>query len=164
MQNYILYVVAFFLPVFCFFAAMCISCMVSRLLATCQEHVTQCMSRIFSYFVSQLLKTFWNQSTVAVFTYASLCIMCVFLCMNEWMNISVLGRCIDRLHTGRPGFDSQQWKEIFLYPKASRLAPRPTQPPMQWGVKTITHLHLVPKSRIVDLYFYSLHTCSWRGV
>jgi hypothetical protein len=37
-----------------------------------------------------------------------------------------------RLRAERPGFDFRQEHEIFLFSIASRLAPGPTQPPIQW--------------------------------
>jgi hypothetical protein len=43
-----------------------------------------------------------------------------------------LNRYSDGLRAGRPGFDSRQGQEIFLFSTASRSALRPTQPPMQW--------------------------------
>jgi len=58
------------------------------------------------------------------------------------------------------GFDSQWGLGIFLFTTTSRMALRPTQPPIQWvpgalslGVKwpeceADTHLHLVPRSRV----------------
>jgi hypothetical protein len=57
------------------------------------------------------------------------------------------------------GFNPQQGQRIFLFASVSRLALRPTQPPIQWvlgvpslGVKSscgmmlTTHPHLVPRS------------------
>jgi hypothetical protein len=56
-------------------------------------------------------------------------------------------------------FDSRRGLGIFLFTTASRTALGPNQPPVQWvpgalslglkwpGVKLITHLHLVPKSK-----------------
>jgi hypothetical protein len=53
------------------------------------------------------------------------------------------------------GFDYSQGLGIFLYTTASRPALGLTQPPIQWvpgalslGVKLITSLHLVPRSRM----------------
>jgi hypothetical protein len=73
----------------------------------------------------------------------------------------------DGTWSGRPGFKSQKGK-IFFFSIASRPALRPTQPPIQWvpwellprgllcsGVKLTTHLHLVPRSRRVELYLHS---------
>jgi hypothetical protein len=62
-----------------------------------------------------------------------------------------------RLRTGRPGFQFSEGAvmEIFLFAIASRLALRPNHPPVRWVtgaftrvVKLMTHLHLVPKSRM----------------
>jgi hypothetical protein len=37
-------------------------------------------------------------------------------------------------------------------------------PVSQWGVKLITHLHLVPRSKNeVELYIHFPNTLSWRG-
>jgi hypothetical protein len=75
----------------------------------------------------------------------------------------------------RPGFNSWQGQEIFLFSTVSRPALGPTQPPIQWvtgalspgvewqGVKLITHLHLLPRSRMVELYFLSPHTSPWHS-
>jgi hypothetical protein len=53
--------------------------------------------------------------------------------------------------------------KIFLFSTACRLTSRPAQPPIQWvpgafslGVKLTTHLHLLPRSRMVELYLHSL--------
>jgi hypothetical protein len=66
-----------------------------------------------------------------------------------------------------PGFDSRQEQEIFIFFTASRPAVGPTQAPIQWvqgvlsreqsgwNVKLTTHLHLVPSSGMVELYFHS---------
>jgi hypothetical protein len=69
---------------------------------------------------------------------------------------------------GLDGRGSISWKDkIFLFSIASRPAVGPTQPPIQWvpwalspggkrqGVKLTTHLHLVPRSRMVELYLHS---------
>jgi hypothetical protein len=55
--------------------------------------------------------------------------------------------------------------EIFLFSIAERPALGPTQPPIHYtrgvklqGVKLTTHLHLVPRSRMVELYIRSLTT------
>jgi hypothetical protein len=57
--------------------------------------------------------------------------------------------------------------KIFLSSTESRLALGPTQPPIQWipgalsrgvngrGMKPTTHLHLLPKLRMVELYLHS---------
>jgi hypothetical protein len=49
------------------------------------------------------------------------------------------------------GFESRQGLGIFLIATASRPALGPTQPPIQWvpdALSLITHLHLVPRSRM----------------
>jgi hypothetical protein len=57
--------------------------------------------------------------------------------------------------------------KIFLFSTVSKLALGLIQPSIQWelghflqglsgqGVKLTTHLHLVPRSRMVELYFHS---------
>jgi hypothetical protein len=58
--------------------------------------------------------------------------------------------------------------KIFLFSTASRSALRPTQPYIQWvleanspgvkwdkGLKLTTHLHVMPRSRMVKLYLHS---------
>jgi hypothetical protein len=65
---------------------------------------------------------------------------------------------------------------FFLFSTASKPALRPTQHPIQWtfgalspggksgkGVKLTTHLHLVPRSRKVEIYLHSSDTSSWYG-
>jgi hypothetical protein len=66
------------------------------------------------------------------------------------------------LRARRPEFDSRQGQEIFLYSTMFRPALGPTQPPIQWlpgflspGVKLTTNLHLVLRSRMVELYLHS---------
>jgi hypothetical protein len=71
------------------------------------------------------------------------------------------------LRAGWLGFNSRQGQEIFFYSTASRLAQDPTQLLIQWvpglfprgwsrqGVKLTTHLHLVLRSRMVELYLQS---------
>jgi hypothetical protein len=63
-------------------------------------------------------------------------------------------------------FDFRQRQKIFLFPNESIMALRPTQPPIQWvsgtvspgisgkGVKLTTHLHLMPKLRMVELHLH----------
>jgi hypothetical protein len=43
-----------------------------------------------------------------------------------------LSRCSDGLRAGRPGLDSRQRQEVFLFSTASRPTLGPTQPPVQW--------------------------------
>jgi hypothetical protein len=54
--------------------------------------------------------------------------------------------------------------KMFLFSIASRLALGPTQPLIQWirgagrdsqDMKLTTYLHLVPRSRVVELYLHS---------
>jgi hypothetical protein len=61
------------------------------------------------------------------------------------------------LQAGRSGFDSRKCKIFFFAPQS---------PDLLWGpsVKLTTHLHFVPRSRMVELYLQSLpHMSSWRG-
>jgi hypothetical protein len=86
--------------------------------------------------------------------------------------VTSLSQYSDGLRAGRPGFDSRQDQEIFLFSTAIRLALGPTQSPIQWvpgaislginrpGVKLTTHLHLVPRSKIVELYLQSFPNTS----
>jgi hypothetical protein len=74
---------------------------------------------------------------------------------------------------GRTGFDSRQRQEIFLFSRASRTALGSTQPPIQWVPGALsprvlrprreadTHLHLILRSRIVELCLHS--PSSWCG-
>jgi hypothetical protein len=67
---------------------------------------------------------------------------------------------------GRPGFDSRQGT-IFIFSTASKQTLGPIQSHIQWvrwahpqgysgrSVKLTTHLHLVPRSRMVELYLHS---------
>jgi hypothetical protein len=78
----------------------------------------------------------------------------IFLRLCKWYS--------DWLRAGWPGFDSRQRQESFLYSTASKLTLGPTQLHIQWvpgflspGVKLTTHLHLLPRSRIVELYLHS---------
>jgi hypothetical protein len=73
-----------------------------------------------------------------------------------------LSRYSDGLRAGRPGFDSRKGREIFLFSTASKPALGATQPPIQWYpklcgwcVKLTTHIHLVPRSIMVELYHNS---------
>jgi hypothetical protein len=70
---------------------------------------------------------------------------------------------VTRLWAGQPGFHSQQVQEIFLFSIASRSALGPIQPRIQCvlgalppGVRRqrpgANHLHLVMRSRMVELY------------
>jgi hypothetical protein len=69
----------------------------------------------------------------------------------------------DGIRAGRPGFDSRQGQEIVLF-TASRTVLEPTQPPIQWtwgggsigwGAKLTTHLHLLSRLNMVELYLHS---------
>jgi hypothetical protein len=77
-------------------------------------------------------------------------------------------QCSARQQPGWPGFDPQQGQEIFLFSTAFRPALGPTHPPIQWvlgelsmevkwgwGMELTAHLHLVPRSRMAELYFHS---------
>jgi hypothetical protein len=77
-----------------------------------------------------------------------------------------LSRYSDGLQAGRLGFDSRQGQD-FSVSIASRPALGPTQSLIQWvsgalspgvkrrGVNLTNQLHLVPMSRIVELYLHS---------
>jgi hypothetical protein len=68
---------------------------------------------------------------------------------------------------GKGRFDSWQGREIFLFSLTSRLALQPIQPPVKWvlvavspvvkqqGCEMTTHLHLVLRLRMVELYLHS---------
>jgi hypothetical protein len=45
--------------------------------------------------------------------------------------------CNNRLWAGWLGFDSLQRQEIFVFSTPSRLALRPTQPPIQWVLEAV---------------------------
>jgi hypothetical protein len=73
----------------------------------------------------------------------------------------------DEVRDGRPGFDSRQRQDIFLYSTASRPSLGPTQPPIEWvpmgcflGEKRpgseANHSLVVPSSRMLELYLHSL--------
>jgi hypothetical protein len=75
-------------------------------------------------------------------------------------------RYSDGLQAGRPGLDSPQGQEMFLYSIVSRQALGPIQLPIHWLPETIssevkrqervtTHLHLVPRLEMVELYLHS---------
>jgi hypothetical protein len=62
----------------------------------------------------------------------------------------------------QPEFDSQAKQGIVLYSTASRSALLLNQPSIQWvtgvlspGLKLTDNLHLVPRSRMVELYLHS---------
>jgi hypothetical protein len=72
---------------------------------------------------------------------------------------------------------SAEAKGFFLYPRVSRPALGPTQPPVQWvpgvlspglnrgrSVTLTTHPHLVPRSRMSRSYTSSPQAPSWRVV
>jgi hypothetical protein len=78
--------------------------------------------------------------------------------------------------TGVLGFNFQWGLGIFLFTTTSRMALRPTQPPIQWvpmalplGVKQLRHEaeHPPPYSvkikEWVELYHHSSHMPSWHG-
>jgi hypothetical protein len=52
-----------------------------------------------------------------------------------WNELGYLGRYSDGLWARRPGFDSRQGQEIFLYSTLSRPALGSTQPPIQWVLR-----------------------------
>jgi len=73
-----------------------------------------------------------------------------------------------------PGSNSDRDKRDFLL-QTSRLALGPAQPPIQYvpqlaiggkssrSVKLSTHLHLVPRLRMVEQHLFSSYVPSWRG-
>jgi hypothetical protein len=66
----------------------------------------------------------------------------------------------DGLHAGELVFDSLQGQKIFVYFTVSGPPPQWVPGAVSWGkigrgVKLTTHLHPVPKSRMVDLYLHS---------
>jgi hypothetical protein len=64
-------------------------------------------------------------------------------------------RYSDELRTGRPGFDS---RFSLLHIVQTSFEAHPASCPMVIGVvKLTTHLHLVPSSRMVELYLHSPH-------
>jgi hypothetical protein len=78
-----------------------------------------------------------------------------------------LNRYNDGLRAERPWFDSRQGKYIFLFFTASSTVLGPIKPPIQWipkaisqgvkrpGMKLTTHLRLMPRSRMAELYLHS---------
>jgi hypothetical protein len=92
-----------------------------------------------------------------------------FRCNAEQIWDSSVG-IATKLRAGRPGLDSRQGQEIFLYITASKPALGPTQPPIQWvqGVKLLGHeADLSPPSSAEDKNGENVaplpHTSSWSG-
>jgi hypothetical protein len=88
---------------------------------------------------------------------------------NRWKSFLELikgSRDSDGLRAGWPGFNSRHCK-IFLFSTASRPTLEPSQPPIEWatglflwgesgrGLKPTTYVHLVAKSRMVEVYLQS---------
>ena len=74
----------------------------------------------------------------------------------------------------RPGFESQEQQEIFLFSKTVILAPGSTKHPHEVSLpgakrsdksaNSTTHLHLVPRLRMGGIiHVLPLHLPSWRG-
>jgi hypothetical protein len=81
------------------------------------------------------------------------------ICPKE---LEQLSHYSDRQRTRRPGFNSRQGQEIFLFFTTFGPALTHTQPPIQWvpvalspDEKLITPHRLVPSSRMVELYLHS---------
>jgi hypothetical protein len=53
---------------------------------------------------------------------------------------------VTRLQAGQPGFHSRQRQRLLLFATASRLAPGPTQPPIQWVPKALSPVVKLPLS------------------
>jgi hypothetical protein len=85
----------------------------------------------------------------------------------QWKDPRQLSWYSHGLRAGRPGFDYRQGQGVLPFSTMSSSALGPTQPPIQWelasispgvkqpGVKLATYLHLVPISRMVELYLHS---------
>jgi hypothetical protein len=66
---------------------------------------------------------------------------------------------------GRPGFDSLQEQGFCAFSTVFTSTLGPTKPPIQWVLGALSpevkrpgregHIHLVPRSRMVDLYLHS---------
>jgi hypothetical protein len=86
---------------------------------------------------------------------------------RKYLDLTQLSWYSKRLQAEWLGFNSQQGQAIFLYSTPSRPALRPTHPPIQWVLRAVslgvngwcmkltTHLCLVPRSRMAELYLHS---------
>jgi hypothetical protein len=99
---------------------------------------------------------------------------------NIWHGKAVIAQSVQRQAMGwiveETGFDSRNEQEVFPFSTAFRLVLGPNQPPIQWfsghfprnkeagGMKLTTHLHLVPRSRMVELYLHSPMCLIWSKV
>jgi hypothetical protein len=59
-------------------------------------------------------------------------------------------------------------EKVLLFSVTSRPALGPTQPPIQWVLWAVSprvkrHLHIVSRSRMMELYLHFPHTTSWSG-
>jgi hypothetical protein len=96
--------------------------------------------------------------------------LCIFLLDDlptKWSQKSgYLSRYSDQLRTGRPGFDYWLCKTFSSPQRPDRIWGPPSLLSVGyrwlfpwgksgWGVNLITHLHLVPRSRKLELYLHS---------
>jgi hypothetical protein len=81
----------------------------------------------------------------------------------KWAKPEYHSRYSDGLGVGRPVFDLREGQKIFLYCTVSRTALGPAGSLIPWilflwcggDVKLFTHTHLLPKSRMMELYLRS---------
>jgi hypothetical protein len=91
-------------------------------------------------------------------------IVCVFneIMISECSLRTRIAQSVQPLD-GRPGFNSRQGQEIFMYSTVSRPALGPMQPPVQCIPGTLSpgvkrpgcEVDLLPPSRMMDLYLHS---------
>jgi hypothetical protein len=65
-------------------------------------------------------------------------LLAYILGLNVDAQSELRSRYSDRLRARRPGFDSRQRQELFLYSTESKPALGPTEPPIQWVPGTIS--------------------------
>jgi hypothetical protein len=87
----------------------------------------------------------------------------------------MLSRYSDGLRAGRPGFDSRQGQELFIYSTASNLAFGPAKLPIQWAPGAVSpevmrldrEADYSPPSSVEVKNGEAIpllpHTSSWRG-